>query len=144
MDLYTTSVDVDHQVRDYSPPISPSGLFWVTRIPGDDVDVALESGKASMDLQDFMTSDWGNILHNLRNENAVPATVAFSVLWKNEIRRLALRDPQNGFEGRFVETQAFVQWTASQKGFTFVSDPLDTLKSTFAVIGRERNGVFFR
>ena len=144
MDLYTTSVDVDHQVRDYSPAISPSGLFWVTRIPADTVDVALESGKASMDLQDFMTSDWGNILHNLRNENAVPATVAFSVRWQNEIRRLALRDPQNGFEGRFVETQAFVQWTSSQKGFTFVSDPLATSMSSFAVIGHERNGVFFR
>jgi hypothetical protein len=118
-------------------------LFWVTRIPADDVDVALESGQASMELQDFMTSDWGNILNNLRNENAVPAAVAFTVRWKNEIRRLALRDPQNGFEGHFVETQAFVQWTSSQEGFTFVSDPLETSTSSFAVIGHERNGVFF-
>ena len=97
-----------------------------------------------MDLQDFMTSDWGNILHNLRNENAVPVSVSFSVVWKNEIRRLNLRDPQNGFEGRFIETAAFAQWTASQKGFTYVSDPLDTSKSSFAVFGHERNGVFFR
>lgn len=97
-----------------------------------------------MDIQDFMTSDWGNFLHNLRNENAVPATVAFSVRWQNEIRRLALRDLQNGFEGQFIETQAIVQWTASQKGFMFVSDPMDTSTSTFAVFGHERNGVFFR
>jgi hypothetical protein len=135
---------VDHQVRDYGPPISPSGLFWVTRIPGDTVDVELESGKASMELQNFMTSDWGNILHNLRNENPLPAAVSFSVVWQKELQRLALRDPQNGFEGRFVETQALVQWTATQKGFTFVSDPLETSTSSFAVIGHERNGVFFR
>jgi hypothetical protein len=116
----------------------------VTRIPADTVDVALESAQASMELQDFMTSEWGNILPNLRNENAVPATVSFSVRWQNEIQRLTLRDPQNGFEGEFVETQAFVQWTASQKGFTFVSDPLNTSTSSFAVLGHERNGVFFR
>ena len=104
----------------------------------------MDLGTASMELQNFMTSDWGNILHNLRNENAVPVTVALSVRWQNEIRRLGLRDPQIGFEGQFVETQAFVQWTASQKGFTFVSDPLETSNSSFAVIGHERNGVFFR
>jgi hypothetical protein len=97
-----------------------------------------------MELQNFMTADWGNLLHNLRNENPLPVTISFSVRWQNEIRRLALRDPQNGFEGRFVETQAFVEWTASQKGFTFVSDPLNTSTSSFAVIGHERNGVFFR
>jgi hypothetical protein len=108
------------------------------------VDVALDLGQASMELQNFMTSDWGNILHNLRTENALPATVSFSVQWKNEVRRLALRDPKNGFEGRFVETEAFVQWTASQKGFTFVSDAIDTSQSSFAVFGHERNGVFFR
>jgi hypothetical protein len=108
------------------------------------VDVSLESAEASMEVQDFMISDWGNFLHNLRNENDVPVAVAFTVRWKNEIRRLTLRDPQNGFEGRFVETEAFAQWSASQKGFTFVSDPLATSKSTFAVFGHERNGVFFR
>ena len=97
-----------------------------------------------MELQNFMTTDWGNILHNLRNENGLPATVSFTVRWQNELRRLAIRDPQNGFEGRFVETQAFAQWTSSQKGFTFVSDPLETSNSSFAVIGHERNGVFFR
>jgi hypothetical protein len=57
---------------------------------------------------------------------------------------LDLHDPQNGFEGRFIETQAFAQWTATQKGFTFVSDPIDTSQSSFAVFGHERNGVFFR
>src|SRR5262249_53856255 len=104
----------------------------------------MESSQASMDLQNFMTSDWGNILHNLRNENAAPATASFSIRWKNETRRLAVRDPQNGFEGRFIETQAFAQWTATRKGFTFVSDAMETSTSSFAVFGRERNGVFFR
>jgi hypothetical protein len=108
------------------------------------VDCQPELGQASMEIQDFMTADWGNILHNLRNENDVSVAVSFTVRWKNEIRRLALRDPQNGFEGHFIETAAFVQWTSSQKGFTFVSDPLDTSTSSFAVFGHERNGVFFR
>ena len=104
----------------------------------------MESAQASMEVQDFMLSDWGNFMNNLHNENAVPATAAFRVRWQNEIRRLTLRDPQNGFEGQFIETQAFVQWTSSQKGFTFVSDPMDTSTSSFAVFGHERNGVFFR
>jgi hypothetical protein len=84
------------------------------------------------------------MLNCLSNRSCRKAGYALSVRWQNEIRRLDLRDPQNGFEGQFVETQAFVQWTSSQKGFTFVSDPLNTSNSSFAVFGHERNGVFFR
>ena len=30
MDLYTTSVDVDHQVRDYSPPSTPGSIRFAS------------------------------------------------------------------------------------------------------------------
>jgi hypothetical protein len=143
MDLYEDQVDLDHQVHDYNPGIPPSGLFWVTRIPEDAVEFHLGSGKASMDVEDLALSDYGNILHALLDENEVPAEISFSARWKNVIQQVDLHDAENSFEGHFVENQAFVEWTASQDGFEFESDPMEMSESTFAVIGKERNGVFF-
>jgi hypothetical protein len=55
-----------------------------------------------------------------------------------------LRDEDNQFEGNFLQTHAFIEWSARQDGFEFLSDTLDTSETVFAMFGEERNGVFFR
>ena len=106
--------------------------------------VNLERGTASQRVRGLGVSDFGNVLHALRGDPSQPAEVAFDVRWGDVIRRLDLRDPDIGFEGHFIENHAAIAWFARTEGFEFVSDALETSDSVFAVIGRERNGVFFR
>ena len=113
-------------------------------VPDDAVSVHLASGRVSLRVARRRFRDFGNLLHALRGDPSKPAEVSFDVRWGNVIRRLDLRDEDVGFEGQFVETHAVIAWSARQDGFEFVSDPIHTSQTVFAVIGRERNGGFFR
>lgn len=113
-------------------------------VPAEAVNVRLESGRASLRLAHRRIPDFGNILHALRGDPSEPAEVSFDVRWRDVIRRRDLRDADVGFEGHFVENHAAIAWSARQAGFEFVSDPMETSQTVFAVIGRERNGVFFQ
>ena len=48
-----------------------------------------------------------------------------------------------GFAGEFLRNTAQMDSSATVGDYTFVSDPIATSSSSFAVIGRERNGSFF-
>jgi hypothetical protein len=54
-----------------------------------------------------------------------------------------VRDAAHGFAGEFVETDARIAWSAGEAGLRFVSDPASTSTTIFALLGHERNGVFF-
>lgn len=112
-------------------------------VPQDSVEVHLGKGEAELEVDDLEVPDYFNLLNALRGGDSVPAEVSFNVRWGDPIRRRRLRDPVNGFEGQFIETHAAIEWSASQDGFEFVSDEMETSASTFAVIGEERNGFFF-
>jgi hypothetical protein len=45
--------------------------------------------------------------------------------------------------GEFMHSQATIEWSMTEAGFSFVSDAAKTSTSDQAVIGRERNGKFF-
>jgi hypothetical protein len=49
------------------------------------------------------------------------------------------------FEGNFLQTGSTIRWSAlnPSTGFQFTSDEPDPAGVIYAVIGRERNGVFF-
>jgi hypothetical protein len=144
MDLYEGQVDLDHQIHDYNPGIPESGLFWVLPVDNDAVRVDTQRGRASLQVTDQDVEDYGNLLHALRDDPSVPATVSYNIRWRDVIQPLELHDDTNGFEGSFLQTHALIEWTARQDGFEFISDPLDTSQTVFAMFGRERNGVFFR
>jgi hypothetical protein len=38
---------------------------------------------------------------------------------------------------------ATIEWSATEEGFAFESDPAETSTNVFSLIGHERNGVFF-
>jgi hypothetical protein len=137
-------VDLDHQLHDYNPGIPQSGLFWVARVPEDAVRFDLQRGRAALRVTDLELEDFGNNLHALRGDPSVPATVSFDIRWRDVIQPLDLHDDDNQFEGTFLQTHSFIEWTARQEGFEFLSDPLETSETVFAMFGRERNGVFFR
>jgi hypothetical protein len=108
------------------------------------VKIDLRKGKASLHVTDLKTQDFGNLLHSLRGDPSVPATVSFEVHWNDLVQPLDLRDEDNQFEGNFLQTNAFMEWSARQDGFEFLSDSLETSETVFAMFGEEHNGVFFR
>jgi hypothetical protein len=116
----------------------------VARVPEDAVTFNQRSGRAALQVTDLEVGDFGNNLHALRGDPSVPATVSFDIRWRDVIQVLDLHDEDNQFEGNFLQTHAFIEWSARQEGFEFVSDSLETSETVFAMFGRERNGVFFR
>lgn len=96
-----------------------------------------------MRVANLALGDYTNIANALSNGASVAAMVSFDIEWIGVNRRVRVRDTKIGFAGEFVENTANIAWSATEAGFTFVSDPASTSTSLFAVIGHEMNGVFF-
>lgn len=92
--------------------------------------------------------DYGDIGNALFGGGPPPVsgTVSFKVTWSGVKERVNIKntDPvYGGFAGEFVRNSAQMEWTATVGDYQFVSAPLATSSSSFAEIGKERNGVFF-
>ncbi len=120
-------------------------MFWTVPLPADNAQVDLDRGTASYQLSNFALMDHHNVPNVLMGDKvpAVPATVSFEVRWAGGTRRTPVRDEKEQFTGEFAEATATAAWSSRQDGFSFTSDPASTSKSSFAAIGRERNGAFF-
>lgn len=73
----------------------------------------------------------------------VPATVSFDVRWFDVLERHNRKEPDWGFGGEFVVTSTSIEWSSRQTGFSFQSDPASASRPLYAIVGNERNGVFF-
>jgi hypothetical protein len=87
--------------------------------------------------------DFTKIPNSLAGGPSVPATVSFDVHWSGVRRLDNIHDKTNGFAGQFIENMATIEWSATEEGFAFDSDPAETSTNVFSLIGHERNGVFF-
>ena len=74
-----------------------------------------------------------------------PATMSFKVVWKATDERVQYEDPSRHY--RFTGFRAMAQMEASVEvpaaEFAWKSDPLETSKANFAVIGEEVNGRYY-
>jgi hypothetical protein len=68
---------------------------------------------------------------------------SFTVQWSGVNSRQNVKNTSDGHAGEFVFGSAQMAWTGTAGDFSFVSDPISTSSSSFAVLGHERNGVFF-
>lgn len=73
----------------------------------------------------------------------VRAKVSFDVEWSGLLDSAEIRKETQGFEGTFLQTGATIRWSSEQAGFRFQSEEPDPARNLLAVIGRERNGIFF-
>jgi hypothetical protein len=73
----------------------------------------------------------------------VLATVSFDVEWAGEISRATVVNEAQNFRGDFIKTGSTMKWSSVQNGFFFESEEPNPSRNFGAVIGRERNGVFF-
>ena len=141
--MFRGQVDPAHQIHDFNPGIDEHGVFWTVRVPDHAVRVDLEDARASMLVSSLEVEDYHDINNALADGPSVPARVWYQIHWRGVQKRITVRDPVNQFFGRYIEDTATVGWRAERRGVRFVSDPARTSITEFALIGRERNGVFF-
>jgi hypothetical protein len=137
------------QIHDLNPTaFPPTGLFWTLELPDATIQVNPGKGSAVMIANNLPILDYRDIANALFGGGPAPiaGTVSFKVAWSGVKERLNIKntDPvYGGFAGEFVRNSAQMEWTATVGDYHFVSAPLATSSSSFAEIGKERNGVFF-
>jgi hypothetical protein len=76
---------------------------------------------------------------------ATPARMSFKMIWKSTGEPITIEDPSKHF--RFAGTRAACQMEAEVEvpafGFSWKSDPLETSKCDFAILGDEVNGRYY-
>ncbi|TMA85704.1 MAG: hypothetical protein E6J63_18920 [Deltaproteobacteria bacterium] len=73
----------------------------------------------------------------------IASTVTFEVHWRHVLKAQHVRDATVGFEGLFKQTGAHIDWSMrNAAGFRFETNPSNQT-TVAALLGRERNGVFF-
>jgi hypothetical protein len=142
------------QIHDYNVGIAANGLIWVISVPPDVVQVDPGAGTASLRMNNVPVIDAHDIANALTGGKGlsnppvppiapVPATVSFDIEWSGVLDRAIVTNENEGFTGQYVRTGATVEWSSSESGFQFVSEPANPARNLYAVVGHERNGVFF-
>jgi len=75
----------------------------------------------------------------------MPAVMSFKMVWTATDEKIMYDDPQKQFrvEGYRASSQLEAQVEVPSTGFTWKSDPLETSKANFAIIGDEVNGRYY-
>jgi len=98
-----------------------------------------------MRIRDLAVTDFHDIPNALFGGGPapVPATISVRVRWSGITERVRINNVDQGFAGKFIRNQAQMEWAATTRDFTFVSQPASTSSSAFAELGHMRNGSFF-
>ncbi len=98
---------------------------------------------AEIEVERLALFDYFNLNNALADGDSIPAHVSYEIQWSGDGSPLTIDDGANfHFHGR--RTRGFISWTAHEKGFSFKSDPAHTTTTNFALVGHERNGVFYK
>jgi hypothetical protein len=120
-----------------------NGVFWTTPIPMSSIDINPGAGSASWHFKGTV-SDFGTVVRSLMGEPPIgAASVQWTIDWSGVSNRLNITNTglKTPFAGEFVQNTATMSWSASEPGSGDMVGATHT--SGFAVIGHERNGVFF-
>jgi hypothetical protein len=136
------SVGTD-QIHDFNPGIAASGLFWTVPLPLGSVRVGGLSGAASMRATDLDLDDYFTIENALfgGGPGEVSAAASFDVEWSGATGGGSASDATNDFTLEWVMTGSTMAWTVESGDATYTST--EVTATPFAIVGKERNGVFF-
>ena len=75
---------------------------------------------------------------------STPSTVSWEVDWHDVLSTGSFRDDTVGFAMDYKQTEAHLEWSMREKGFSFTAEGSHQFvpASGYALIARERNGVF--
>lgn len=107
----------------------------------------LGKGVAVMEVEDLLVLEYGDFGNALFG-TGIPATVSFTVEWRGVDQRVNIKNTDSpadggGWAGEVIRNVARMEWSGRVGNVSYESDPLATSSSSFAEIGKERNGVFF-
>ena len=132
-----------NQIHDLHPPIAPSGLYWVVPVPANGLMVSADGKVFTLEMQNVSVIDqprWPAL-----DAIATPARMSFKMVWKSNGEPAVYEDASKHF--RFTGTRAICQMEARIEvpslGFSWKSDPLETSKCDFAIVGEEVNGRYY-
>jgi hypothetical protein len=94
-------------------------------------------------MSDVHIPDYGDFVNSILPGPSTPAVASFDVRWHDIHSRYNENSSEFGLAGEFVVTDASIVWSSEQDGFAFQSDPASASKTVYAIVGHERNGVFF-
>jgi hypothetical protein len=132
------------QIHDYNPGIAQSGLFWTVRMPGKAVHIDRRTGAATYAMNNMRLEDYYNLVNAFAGGPSTPSVASFLTTFTPKGKVISDRNEANSFAVRYRVADARLAWTSQGGGFSFRSDKIGTSASTFAMIGTERNGKFFR
>jgi hypothetical protein len=125
-------------------------------VRGDAVKVDFDQAQARLRARDLEVFDDHDLANSLTDGLGIPtppiagvfpvhARVSFDVQWEGAIATAKIKNTSQQFKGTFLSTGATISWFAHQPGFHFRSEtPPNPQANLVSVLGREKNGVFFR
>ena len=130
-------------MHDFHPPISPEGLYWVTPVPSTGLTFSADGRTATLQMTDVPIID--QPLWPAMDAATTPAFMDFKLVLKATGEPVKYEDParQYRFEGFKASAQLEATFRVPEIGFTFKTDPLETSKCDFAVMGTEENGKYY-
>jgi len=101
-------------------------------------------------MEHLAVKDYGTLANALFGGGApgvpgpgIASTVTFEVHWRHVLKTQQVHDATVGFEGPFKQTDAHIEWSMrNASGFRFETNSSNQT-TVSALLGRERNGVFF-
>ena len=132
-----------NQIHDLHPPIAQSGLYWVVPVHEGGLRYTDDGRTAALELKDVAVVDqpqWPAL-----DATTTPATMSFRLVLKATDKPVTYEDPAKHFRvtGFLATAQLEAQVSVPEIQFTWKSDPLETSKSDFAVLGDEVNGKYY-
>jgi len=117
-------------------------VVWTVAAPNSAA-VDAGAGTALLRMNDLALQNFHSIPNAFQVlRPPVPGTVSFELKWQAGPKQFTISDAQaRGYAGEFKEATAQLSWSSKQQDFQFVSDPMETSTTQFALIGHERNGI---
>ncbi|GAC1357502.1 MAG: hypothetical protein NVS4B11_35200 [Ktedonobacteraceae bacterium] len=145
MDFYPQSLTEPtkkQKIHDINPGIASNGLFWTVPMPEDALHLSEDGLVASVHLRDFPVQDQPNFPNT---QPTYPARISMDLTWQAVGRQMGINDPMNHYRLQFhkANAQVALRVTVPEVGFTFTSAPAKTSETVFAMLGYDRNGLFY-
>ena len=134
---------MQNQIHDFSPPIPESGLFWTVPVTPESLSVDLDQGSAILRVQELEVPDWTNIMGATTKGPHVLTRISFDVRWHEARDRKEKKNDDERWQGRFIQTEVSIEWSAQRDGYSYVSDVRHTSRPDAGIIGYERTGTYF-
>lgn len=131
------------KVASFHQPIAANGLYWTAPVPDDAVTLANDGKSASVEVHDYQVIDQPRFPIS---GPTYPTALDFRITWRAQGRLIPYSQPKLKYALEFYRASAQIEYTARipSRDLVITSSPLETSESVFAVMGRERNGSFFR